>query len=158
MSIQIIDKNKPWLRLLAEIERAGNSYTEVGYQNTDKKEKTRDGKPSKAKVVDVAIYNEFGTANIPSRSFMRTFFEEDKDKIKKMCGNLYLMVITGRITTKRALGLIGEYSKGGIQKKINTIFEPPLAPATIKAKKDSTKPLIDLGTMRESVTHTEVIK
>ncbi len=67
-------------------------------------------------------------------------------------------VLAGKMRTDRALGLLGEFIKSGIQLQIDKVFLPPLADATIRARpKHTTKPLIDTGTMRASVTYKKVI-
>ena len=150
----VIDKKLKWMQLERDIKSiAAGSYTEVGYQGT-KKEKNSD-----VTVVEVAIVQEFGTEDgaIPSRSFVRSYYDSNVKEITKFCKKSLNAMLSGRMTAKGALGLVGEYVKSGIQKQIDKIFFPPLKDATIK-KKGSSKPLIDTGTMRASVTHTERMK
>lgn len=179
MSVQIIEKDTGWLKLVKEIQLAGHSYTKVGYLSDDKKE-PNSGKKQVA-VIDVAIVHEFGapSRNIPQRSFIRSYFDENQAKITNLTKNLYAQIIAGSITTKKALGLVGEFVKKGIQEKITKGPFKELAAATIaerlirmsksRTKKQMAKvlekpvndivtPLIDTGTMRASVTHTEVIE
>lgn len=152
MGVQIIDNRRVWDLLLKNVKVSKKSYTKVGYQRKDQKKE----KESDVLVVDVAIANEFGTNKIPARSFIRTYFEGNKNKLAKLGMALYMDVIIGKKTPKLALGQLGEYTKAGIQKKIDEIIYPPNAPETI-AKKKSSKPLIDTGQLRASVTHEEVI-
>jgi hypothetical protein len=129
-----------------------HAHTKVGFQRKDgKKEKKND-----VLVVDVAIANEFGTSKIDARSFMRTYFEENKERLAKIGGNMYTDVLLGKLDVKKGLSMLGEYAKAGVQKKIDDIDFPPNAPSTIK-KKGSSKPLIDTGQMRQSITHEEVL-
>jgi hypothetical protein len=160
ISIKIIDNKSEFTKLLSEIKKAGKSYTQVGYQGDEKEnKKDKDGniEKSKATIVEVAAYNEFGTKNIPERSFMRKAFDRVEHQIDKLTNNLYIEVCTGKKTTKKALAIVGEFLKSEIQKQIDMTIEPKNAESTIRRKKSS-HPLIDTGLMRESVTHTEKIK
>lgn len=103
-----------------------------------------------ASIMQVAIWNQFGTGIIPSRPFMT--MAKDKLRawypgfIKDSAANLESFNVS------RVLNLIGEYGKGQIQIAITELQDPPNAPYTIKKKK-SAKPLIDTGAMRQSVTY-----
>jgi hypothetical protein len=155
MKVEFKDIDKGFNNLKQEIKRAGNSYTKVGYPVED--EKSYKGK--QITTLQVAIIQEFGAPakKIPARSFVRSYFDGNNKDIQKFADRLYSQVILGRKTTRKALGLLGEYVKAGVQKQIDKVFYPALKPATIKRKKSS-KPLIDTGQMRASVTHIEVIK
>jgi hypothetical protein len=159
MSSEIIDKNSKWLKLIKDMHQVSGSYTEAGYQGA-KKEKDSD-----ITVAEVAIYNEFGThgkdgsTHTPARPFVRSYYDENVHQITKTASRLLNSVISGKNNTRRALGLLGEFVKSGIQKQIDKVMLPALSDATIKRRRmHTTKPLIDTGTMRASVTHTEKIK
>jgi hypothetical protein len=87
---------------------------------------------------------------IPERSFMRGWAAEKKEEIGRVVGNLYNRVITGELTAEKALKELGQYGVAGIKRKIDQGPFVPLAPATI-ARKGSSKPLIDTGTMRNGI-------
>lgn len=164
MSVEFRDKDKGWNRLKTEIKKAGKSYTKVGYPEEAKKSQKKYKKVSKGQkkqmtTLKVAMIQEFGAPakNIPSRSFVRSYFDTYNWDVYEKSKKLYSKVLIGKIGTSRALGLLGEYVKSGIQKQIDNIFYPPLKPATIKAK-GSSKPLISTNQLRGSVTHIEVIK
>lgn len=106
---------------------------------------------------EIAVVNEFGSARkkkdgtpwIPERSFIRWTHDEHKEKMVKMIDHLRHEVMTGRMTTKRALGLVGQEMQRLIKKRIVDIQEPPNAPSTILAKtragKTGDNPLINTG-------------
>jgi len=152
VSLVIKDDRALYNILLRSVKTNKKAHTKVGFQRKDgKKEKKSD-----VLVVDVAIANEFGTSKIPARSFMRTYFEENKNKLAALGQDLYADVLLGKKDCKKALSMLGEYAKTGIIKKIDAIYEPANKSSTIK-QKGSSKPLIDSGQMRQSITHEEVI-
>lgn len=186
MKVEFTDRDKGWNKLKGEVKKAGASYTEIGYpadakESKKKYKKKYKGQKKQMTTLEVAIIQEFGTSDgrVPSRSFIRSYFDKDNERISKLGKNLYSNVISGETSTKIALGLLGEYVKSGIQKQIDDTYTPALAPSTIKARmkkveKAHTKaemieirkmpvskaihPLIDSGQMRSSITHKEIIK
>lgn len=104
------------------------------------------------KVVDVAIWNEFGTENIPPRPFMRNSIAAHKGEYKDLGRQLAKEVIKGRKTVKQGLEELGLLAASDIQDEITNLREPPLAQVTID-RKGSSKPLIDTGKLRQSVTY-----
>lgn len=151
MTVTIVDKDLGFKRIVREVNARKNSYTEVGYQGDEKERYT------KARVVDVAAFNEFGTERSPQRSFMRTAFDRVQLKLDSIISKLYKDVLLGKIGTKKSLQTIGEFMKSEMQKQIDMTVSPPNAPSTIK-NKGSTHPLIDTGQMRQSIQHKETIK
>lgn len=101
-------------------------------------------------VVNAAMFNEFGTATIPERSFLRsTFNAKQSDYIKAMQKAVDFVVI-GKISAPQALGQLGLRMVSDVQATIDKIQAPPLAQSTIDAK-GSSKPLIDTGRLRASI-------
>ena len=115
-----------------------SAHVEVGIIKPEQKEDSEG-----LTVAEVAFYNEFGTENgrIPERSFLRPVLEENKEKIRKFVDKLKLKIIGNKITERKALGLLGEFVKSLVQKKITDLKNPPNAPSTI-AKKGSSNPLV----------------
>lgn len=103
-------------------------------------------------VIEVAVWNEFGTEDVPARSFIRAWFDENYDKIRDVLRNLLYTVTLGHRTKEQALELAGLWCVGSIQQRIADGIAPENAASTIKAKGSST-PLINSGQMRSSVTH-----
>lgn len=103
-------------------------------------------------VVDVAIWNEFGTENIPARSFMRTAIAEHKKEYRDLGIQMAKDIIKGKGSIREGLQMIGLVAASDIQNKITEIQEPALAESTIE-RKGSTKPLINTGKLRQSVTY-----
>ena len=113
-------------------------------------------------IAPYAVYNEYGTKNIPARPFMRTVAKEKpKVWVGTMVGH-----IRGRATDpaiwKQALGKAGEQMVRDIQNSIQNGSWTPNAPATVAAKARKGKvepdhPLMDTGEMFAAVSF-EVIE
>lgn len=119
------------------------------------------GFPAGSANVDKAIYNEFGTRGgasgggwggpIPERPFMRNAARNNAAKYLKIAADQVIPVLTGKVSLRGFLSKLGELGKQDIQNEITSLSSPPNSPVTI-ALKGSSKPLIDTGEMRQSVT------
>lgn len=107
---------------------------------------------SEVSILDVATWMEFGTQDIPARSFIRAWFDEDEDHLREVLTTLLQEVVAGKLSKEQALEQLGQYAVGRIQQRISDGIPPPNAPSTIE-KKGSSTPLIDTGTLRASVTY-----
>jgi hypothetical protein len=107
---------------------------------------------SEATVVEVAAIHEFGDGPIPERSFIRRVLHEKEREILELQAKLTAQVIEGRLTTERALHLVGAFVAAEIKKRVagGERIPPPLQPATVKAK-GSSRPLVDKGQLVGSV-------
>ena len=128
-------------------KRMGEVETQVGFFPSARYE---DGTP----VAAVAAYNEFGT---PSRSFFRTTISAEKKSWAGIIRDGSKLVITGQMDLADVMEGVGLQASGDIRKKIASITQPPLKPATLKARErrgnTSTKPLVDKRIMINSVNH-----
>lgn len=148
--VQIIDRG--FAKIIAELEAAGKSHVSVGVQGDMKRQ---DG----ATQADVATWMEYGTRDatgntiVPARSFMRSTFDESQADLTELKKKILARITAGKLSTAQGLGLIGEWFKARVQKKIASNVPPPLQPETIR-KKGSTRTLIDTGQMRQAITYT----
>lgn len=118
------------------------------------------GFPAKAKEPDgsstalIAAVHEFGAPDkgIPERSFMRTSLEQNRNKRKTLNEQNLKKVLNGGMSVDAALGQLGLMASSDIKEQIKNGSFTPLKAATIK-RKGSSKPLIDTGQMRQSVTY-----
>lgn len=103
-------------------------------------------------VAYVAAIQEFGApaVGIPPRPFMQPTVKEKKDTWVKTIEKSLPKVALGEMSAFDVLDLVGIQAAADIQTKISSIYTPPNAPATIRAK-GSAKPLIDTGLMLASV-------
>ena len=128
-------------RLLREAGKGGVSGVKVGFFSTARYE---DGTP----VAAVAAWNEFGTETIPERPFFRNALAESERSVGR--------ILQGGLDTKKMVvdeqlaGRVGAHVQGKIRDSITALKEPPNAPSTVRAK-GSSDPLMDTGTLRNSV-------
>ena len=147
-----------WLGILNELKKAQDSYVKVGFQQGSVTKTQRKGKRTQVanlSMPQIAAQNEFGTKYIPARPFMRTAVDLNLNMINNYIERQYKLILDGKTTTDKALGLIGQMMTGLIQKRIRQIVLPPNSARTI-AIKGSSKPLIDFGQMIQSVTYAVV--
>lgn len=105
---------------------------------------------------EIALYNEFGTAHIPSRPFIRNSVDNHTDEIGDYLVHWIDKVIQGQMQGHELMMNMGMLMQGLIQSSIDEGGFEPNAPATI-AKKHSDVPLIDSGQMKQSV-HYVIVK
>lgn len=105
-------------------------------------------------IADYAYANEYGTKDIPARSFIGSTCDEQFQKWDAMVDQ---MKFDPSYSVERLLGTLGTQMAGDIRDKIGSNVPPPLSPATIERKKSS-KTLIDTGVMRKSIKYKIVDK
>ena len=128
-------------RLLREAGKGGVSGVKVGFFSTARYE---DGTP----VAAVAAWNEFGTETIPERPFFRNALAESERSVGRI---LQAGLDTKKMVVgERLAGRVGAHVQGKIQDSITALKEPPNAPETVR-RKGSSDPLLDTGTLRNSV-------
>ena len=103
-------------------------------------------------VIEYGSYNEFGTKDIPERSYIRSTVDERKRRIFGKAFNLQRDIFEGRMSITKALGIMGTLIKGNIVQKIVDLRSPANADSTIRAK-GSSNPLIDSGRLRQSIDY-----
>ncbi len=129
-------------RLLREAGKGGVSGVKVGFFSTAK---YQDGTP----VAAVAAWNEFGTETIPERPFFRNALAESERSVGRI---LQAGLDTKKMVVDEQLaGRVGAHVQGQIQESITALKEPPNAPETVR-RKGSSDPLMDTGTLRNSVS------
>ena len=117
---------------------------------------TEDGKS----VAEYAAYNEFGTATIPPRPFLRTTIAEQRDKWGALAKRyLQAGIAAGSPAAGRmAMEAAGRQAQVDIQDKIMSNMPPPNAPATAarKAKRKGggySGTLFDTGALHKSIDY-----
>jgi phage gpG-like protein len=117
-------------------------------------------------VAEYAAYNEYGVKakpgsdkewKIPPRSFIGGFVENKDSEIKTTQELLVKLVASGKMDAETAVRRLGQFAQDGIKSYIMTGTFEPNREETKRRKKGSSKPLIDTGTMRNSIRY-EVVK
>lgn len=149
MSAHIVSKDHGANAMVqAALKMAKGTELKVGILASGKANDTHDG----VTVGEIAAANEFGTARIPERSFIRAWYDGRITENRKALRALSARVLRGELTQEQAWEQLGLLFQADIQKRMAEGVPPPNAPATIAAKGSST-PLIDSGQLRSSVTY-----
>lgn len=145
-------------KIFKEIKYLEEHSVEIGILAVDKDKKDeKENKKSKATILEYAIYNEFGTKNIPARPFMRNTIDRNYDEIKRIREEQFNRVLKEEITGKQALMILGQTVQGMVRETIldAKIWAKKNSSVTIKKKSKKIgnyydNPLQDTGFL---VTH-----
>ncbi|MBB4063683.1 hypothetical protein [Gellertiella hungarica] len=112
-------------------------------------------------VINRAVWNEFGTRGgasgggwggpIPERPFMRNAMRDNLSKYRNAMKSSAAPILLGKSTLRQTLSKLGILAQSDIQGEITALTSPANSPVTVE-RKGSSKPLIDTGEMRASVT------
>lgn len=101
---------------------------------------------------DLARIHEQGLGRVPKRAFVKPAITANRHKYASLIKHHMTAVLKGRLRPSTLWQLVGQEAVKDIGQYMLTATFTPLAPATIKAK-GSSKPLIDTGQLRQSVTY-----
>lgn len=116
-------------------------------------------------VAAIAEQNEFGVSakRIPPRPFMRPTIEQKSGSWREIAIKMAERVSKNKATVNDFFDVIGQQAAGDVRGTIKSIQTPPLSPFTIRARQAKksdkqtlgflTKPLVDTGTMLNTVTN-----
>ena len=132
--------------------------TEVRYDG--KKKKNLVWTPAGKSIAEYAIYNEFGTADIPARPFMRQTVEKHQ---KEWCEQIGQFLKGQPDNAKGAMMFIGEVMRADIVDEIEHGDFKELNDKTKERKallksNDADKPLVATGQMEHAVAYEVVTK
>ena len=105
-------------------------------------------------VADYAIANEFGTKDIPKRSFIRSTSKDEGKKWQNAMDRVVGSVIDGACESQveNELHQVGQTARKDIINKIDSNIKPENAESTKKRKgKLKTQTLVDTGALRQSI-------
>lgn len=155
MTFSISDKDKGLKALIERCVSLKRATVKVGVLEDKGAEakRTEDEEPGEMTVLEVATIHEFGApaAGIPARSFIRGTVDEQRGEIADVQRKLAIAVLSGKLEIGRALNQLGAAVSARIQRRIARGIQPPLLPRTI-ARKGSSKPLVDTGQLRSSIS------
>lgn len=153
---KVVDIDRGWNRIKREFKKFKGAATIVGYPEGESGTERHDN--AGISLASLAAVHEYGSTarNIPERPFQRDTFERTKNHIQKVILNEFSKVLTNKQGAKKALAAVGEWYTGQMK---NTLKKGSFTPLSIKtiAKKGSSKPLIDTGQLRNSITHKEIL-
>lgn len=155
MSASISDRDHGLKALVERIGKLSKASVRVGVLEDRGAEakSTDDGAASTMTVIEVATIHEFGApaAGIPARSFLRGTVDEQMAEIRADQHKIAVAVISGKLDLRRGLDQLGARIAAKIQQRIARGIQPPLNARTI-ARKGSSKPLVDTGQLRSSIS------
>lgn len=129
-------------------ERLNATEVKIGFINGDV---YSDG----TSVAEVAYKNEYGVPenNQPPRPFFRTAINSHKDEWVDAISR----GLASGLDARETLEAVGAVVQGDIQTSISELMDPELSEVTLEIRRSkgnsSTKPLVDTGTMIESVNY-----
>lgn len=154
MSASISDKDHGFKALVERVGSLSKASVKVGVLDDRGGEAKRARGESPVKgltVLEVAKVHEFGTDTIPARSFIRGTVDEQESAIRADQHKIAVQYLSGRVDLRKGLDLLGARVAAKIQQRIARGINPPLDARTI-ARKGSSKPLVDTGQLRSSIT------
>jgi hypothetical protein len=98
------------------------------------------------------LKKETTVIKIPERSWLRSGYDENIDKIARKIEEMVPDVIEGNVNPKLFMDAIGMEFAGLIQKKMRDLKNPPNSQMTIE-RKGSDNPLIDTGRLVGAIRH-----
>lgn len=152
MTVRVV-KTAAWNNILKQM-LAMRGHVKVGVLAS--KGGSAEHEDSDLTLVELMAIHEFGTEDgvIEAREPMQTGIKDSMSEIKKLQTLLTKNIILGRITTKHALDTMGLKVAAMIRRRVKNgaHLQPALAQSTIDAK-GSDRPLVDEGTLLNSITH-----
>lgn len=137
------ERDKGFRHILKQLKIAEGARVTIGVRG-DKKH--QDGE---ARLVDIAVWNEFGTKTIPARPFIGGNHDEKKQQYRRDLQKRFAAILAGS-TVEQELAEFGELVVGDVKLYMTTLDTPPNAAATVLMK-GVDNPLIDTGTLRNAI-------
>lgn len=157
LKAEIIDIDRGWDRILATMRGPlrNKPHTRVGILSSRRNRVLTSG-PGRSRrsatLAGIAAANEYGTARIPSRPFMRTSVDSHADEYTGMLARGFGQILDSGRPVEAVLTEVGNEARTHMVEQIDNspAWAAPNAPLTV-ALKGSSHPLIDTGTLRASI-------
>ena len=106
-----------------------------------------------APIAVIGAVHEFGSADgaIPERSFLRVPLRQNVEDFKAVWRAQISKVVEGELSMHQVMSQLGARAAAVSQEAISEGIAPGNAESTVK-RKGSSKPLIDTGQLRQSIT------
>ena len=145
---------KEQAKILVEMQKAKTMVVNVGLP-ADKVSGAYDD--DGVSILQVGAQHEYGTENMPARSFLRMPFELKAAEINIFIQSEFKKVLEGKSTAEKALGRVGMMTSNISKQAFRTNGFgqwAELSPISIAIKKKASKttPLIWSGLLRNSIT------
>lgn len=146
----VVDRDRGLLAVMARLRDLDRLGAKVGILEAAGNHQTTGDSGEVLTVAAVAAVHEFGSVNVPERSFLRAGLDEGRATIADGITTLTGRVVDG-MAPRVAVGRLGLLGQREVQRKLTDGPFTPLAERTI-LEKGSSRPLIDTGQMRRAVT------
>lgn len=137
-------------QVMKRAEQLNRMQLVVGIPNDGKSRKDSEGITN----AELGVIHEFGAPErgIPERSFMRSTASEERENLGRLSKVQIAECLEGNTSPHDVFATIGAYLQGKIVDKITDGEFKPNNENTVK-RKGSSKPLIDTGQLRASITY-----
>jgi phage gpG-like protein len=159
LNVKVVDHGWEAVKERIDALRGGGATVSIGVQGA---QAAANHQGTHLTVAQLATVHEFGkvirqpnmnrTIVIPERSFLRATVDRYREAIARRQVLLTQGYVLGKFELQGAMELLGQYVVGLVKQRIANGIAPPNAPSTI-ARKGSSKPLIDTGQLRNSITY-----
>lgn len=144
--IRITDTDPGFHALLSSLSTLRRSKIEVGVLPSA-------GRNSEGvDLVDVAVWNEFGTRHVPARPFMRIAADRNESIWNCYAEQCIDAALQNGADINHTFSVLGEQIKRDVQLVFGSGEITPNKPATIR-RKGSSVPLINHGDLRRSIDY-----
>lgn len=147
----VVTRDNGLLDRISRVARDCTVKVEIGYFGKMHKPSITSKRARPIALKDLAAIHEFGLG-VPKRPFIEPALKENRRKYILHVGRQLTPVIRRRKSLDKVWQEVGTIAVMDIQKYMLTASFTPLAPSTIK-RKGSSKPLIETGQMRQSITY-----
>lgn len=140
-------------KLREQLEQLGRVKVLVGVQGDKARAKHPNAKES---VGTIAFWLHYGTRSMPARPYIDRAIAALSSEVGSVSKRAVAALIDGRVkTVAEAVGQLGTLACKAVRHEFDTAqdWAAPLAPLTI-ARKGHAVPLVDTGTVRDSITYT----
>lgn len=150
MSATIKQKNKGWLQKLVK-SYENDDVLAIGYPAS---ESGGIRYPDGTSVALVATVNNFGSQSrgIPARPYMSESSQPAIEATQPIAAALIPLLNQGKVTPAQILKDMGPFAEAAFKAKLTEGPWEPNSEYTVE-KKGSSRPLIDTGLLRNSLTH-----
>lgn len=152
--MKVADKDLGYAALVSRVYALDSPKVSIGIHEQEGAEEHAEAGMT---VVALGAIHEFGLGNVPERSFIRAWFDENQDRAKEALRRLMVSVVEGKRQPQQALELFAQWALGEMQKRMAEGIPPALQPETLRKKtregKTGEKPLIDTGQLRSSLSY-----
>lgn len=143
--MSVTDRDLGFLKAVHSLEKLAGCEVKIGIQSDAGRY------DNGISVLDVAVWNEYGTSRIPSRPFIRQCYALHSERAAALLKNAVIQVGKGA-DPFIVLSRVGLWYETQMKHTLRSFPWKPNSPITVKRKK-SNKPLIDTGQLVNSIRY-----